>query len=376
MPASLENDKEPCVNSGLQWTLASYSIPRSSFSLHLLFLCFLPFCIWGRHFYTLHTSLYLEGDTPPYGVPRDSKMGEQATSVKSRNGTRSTPVSASDCSSSGFHCLTRRLSNLIVHSSIPIKAQVILVVVVLGSSLQASGVLPDTVFSDKYNPVNKYLVKFSWLWTCMWMLIAVSVTSALYSALTFKVILRHLGRVAVSHTVWYSTTTLIELLDNSVGTCSKESITSAKACTRGGHEWTGFDISGHIFLLSYCVFVITEEAANVSDEVWQGYNGTVENQQRVLSKSGTSELETWLVDIHARVTSFARALELFALLLVVIWSAMLVATSLYFHTFVEKLLGLLISVAIWYFTYGVLYGRSPYLPAKPQDGVLHPTKHI
>ena len=60
----------PCVSSGLQWTLASYSIPRSSFSLHLLFLCFLPFCIWGRHFYTLQTSLYLEGDTPPYGVQK------------------------------------------------------------------------------------------------------------------------------------------------------------------------------------------------------------------------------------------------------------------------------------------------------------------
>lgn len=274
----------------------------------------------------------------------------------------------------GFHCLVKRVSNLVVHSSIPIKAQVIFVVVVLGSFLQASGVLPDTVFSDKYNPVNKYLVKFSWFWTCMWMLITISITSALYSALAVKAILRHLGRIAVSHIVWYSTTTLINWLDSYVGTCSMEGITSAKACARGGHEWTGFDISGHIFLLSYCIFVITEEAANIGEEVWQGYNGTLERQQRVLSKSSKEELEIRLVDIHSNTSAFARALELFALLLVVIWLAMLVSTSLYFHTFVEKLLGLLISVATWYLTYGVLYGL-PYLPAKPQEGVLHPTRH-
>lgn len=167
---------------------------------------------------------------------------------------------------------------------------------------------------------------------------------------------------------------MIEVLDNRVGECTMGDITSAKVCMRGGHKWTGFDISGHIFLLSYCVFIITEEAANISAEVWQRYNGTLESEQKVLSKSG-EELETWLINFHRRGSCFARALELFALVLVLIWSAMLVSTSLYFHTFVEKLLGLLISVIVWYVTYGVLYGRSPYLPAHPQEGVLHPARH-
>lgn len=282
---------------------------------------------------------------------------------------------SSTCSTAnGRLSLTERLSNLVIHAPVPIKAQAILAAVVLGSSLQASGVLPDTLFSDKYNPVNKYLVKFSWFWTCMWMFVTVSITSALYTAFTFKVVLRHLGRIAVSHVVWYSVTTMIEVLDNLVGECTMEEIISAKACVRSGHKWTGFDISGHIFLLSYCVFIITEEAANIGAEVWQRYNGTLEIERKVLSKSG-EELKEWLTNIHRRASCFARALELFALVLVLIWSAMLVSTSLYFHTFVEKLLGLLISVAVWFVTYRVLYGRSPYLPAHPQEGILHPARH-
>lgn len=268
----------------------------------------------------------------------------------------------------------RKFINLVLHTSVPIKAQVLFAVVVLGSCLQASGVVPDTVFSDKYNPINKYLVKFSWFWTAMWMFTTISITSALYSAFVVRDVLKHLGRIAVGHVVWYTVTAVIEALDNRVGECSMEGVFTAKACVRGGYEWAGFDISGHIFLLSYCIFVITEEASNIRMEVWQQYESALENKQKELSKRG-KEFEAWLASVHRTATCFVEALRLFALILLLIWSGMSLSTSLYFHSFAEKLLGLLISVVVWYVTYRLLYGRSPYLPSRPEDGVLHPARH-
>lgn len=270
--------------------------------------------------------------------------------------------------------LARRLANLVLHTPVPIKAQVLLAVVVLGSCLQASGVVPETVFSDKYNPINKYLVKFSWFWTSMWMFVTISITAALYCAFVVRDVLKHLGRIAVGHAVWFSITTIIEVLDNRVGECSTEGILTAKACARGGHKWVGFDISGHIFLLSYCIFIITEEASNIRTEVWQQYIGTLESEQKILSKSG-KELKAWLANVHHTASSLVDALKLFALIFLLIWSGMSLTTSLYFHTFAEKLLGLLISVVMWYVTYGLLYGRSRYLPSRPEDGILHPARH-
>lgn len=270
----------------------------------------------------------------------------------------------------------RRLANLmtIVHAPVPIKAQVFLAVVVLGSCLQASGVVPETVFSDKNNPINKYLVKFSWFWTAMWMFVTIAITATLYTAFSWRAILRHLSRIAVGHVVWYCVTTAIEILDNRVGECSMEGISTSKACVRGGYEWVGFDVSGHVFLLSYCVFVITEEAFNIKAEIWQQYDVTLETERKVLSKSG-KELKVWLTDVHREASCFVEALELIALLLVLIWSAMLLATSLYFHTFAEKLLGLLISVSVWWVSYRGLFGSSCYSPAHPKDGVLHPARY-
>ena len=290
-------------------------------------------------------------------------------------------TAATDASSS---TVSRRFINLTVHGSVLSKVQLLLAAVVAGSCLQAVGVVPSSssaaasaFFSSKTNPVNRYMAKFSWMWTLMWMVASISLPLFLLplrtrtNFLPLRDLLRHFGRAAVGHAVWYGVTTLIVVVENLSGDCSDETIATARACLRGGHAWSGYDISGHVFLLSYCVFVITEEAANVrAEDYWH----TNEASERLAASEREREAQSERVCRNTQY--FAEALELFALLLVLVWSTMLVVTSLYFHTLWEKLAGFGLAVLAWYLTYGVLYGSSRYLPCRPSCGgmVLQPSE--
>lgn len=243
--------------------------------------------------------------------------------------------------------------------------------VVMGSCLQALGVVPETILSDKSNFLNKYLAKLSWMWTLIWLIAAVSIPAALYSALTLGVFARHMGRVAVGHAVWYCGTSTIAFLGDYSGNCTSESLATAKACVRAGYVWTCFDISGHIFLLSLCVFVITEEAANIRAELWARYTSTILQEHDVFATRGE---KLRLVNLYNAVDCFVAALELMGMALVLVWSFMMLTTSLYFHTYVEKFLGWAMAVGAWYVTYGILYGSSWFLPCDPNYGILHPAR--
>lgn len=266
----------------------------------------------------------------------------------------------------------RTFRHLILHTPVPIKVPILLAIVVLGSACQAYGVVPpETIFSRRGNPVNKYLVKLSWLWTLMFLIPAVSISSVLYSGLlSYRGVLRHMGRVVVGHVTWYCTTWLIHRVDNGLGACSVGDIKTAKSCVTSGHEWIGFDISGHTFMLSYCVFLITEESFNISKVVWGRYEDALSREQRVLEKRG--DLERWLRKLYHASGYLVEGLQWYALALVLIWTFMLLTTALYYHTFLEKLIGSLIAVGAWYISYRTLYGKATYLPCRPDDGILHP----
>ena len=301
------------------------------------------------------------------------KIGEGRKMVSASTGTPAMVTSASRPLRP--RSFTRRLIHGILHSSILIKAQLLLAIILLGSLLQAKELVPESVFSDKTNPLNKYLAKYSWLWTLMWVIPTVLITGALYSALITRDFLRHLGRVATAHIVWYGVTTLINKYHHEFGQCEMEDIINIKVCLQGGHRWIGFDISGHVFFMSYCIFIITEEAANIKLEVWNEYSNALSIEYRVVEKAGP-QVERWLQNIYRFGSYFVEAMELFGLSLIVLWYCVVIPTSLYFHTFQEKLAGCLIAIVMWWFTYKVVYGTRRYLPCKTTGGVLHPLKHL
>lgn len=273
--------------------------------------------------------------------------------------------------------LQRKIICAITHSPPEIKWLFILATVILGSSMHALQLSPgeETALADKRNPFNVLFVKWSWGWTLICIVPTVILTSALYTGLNKWAIMRHVSRVGVAHLIWYTMTLSFESLDGYYGECSDGGITSPRACVKQGKEWNGFDISGHIFLLTYCILILTEESANIKMEVWREYNGTLINQERVVSKLPAT-FSHLLPEMHRFLTLAVNLLEMLATAEMILWSIMLCTTSLYFHTLLEKLIAVAIAVGAWYLTYRVLYGRVPWLPSKPEEGLLHPVRQL
>ena len=94
-----------------------------------------------------------------------------------------------------------------LHAPILNKALPLLSIVLLGSSLCAYELSPDSL---RHNPLNVDLVKLSWGCTLVCIVPTVLVTSFLYSGLNFRVILRHFGRLGVAHLIWMSITSLLK----------------------------------------------------------------------------------------------------------------------------------------------------------------------
>ena len=286
----------------------------------------------------------------------------------------SSPISTKDVSSvTRPRTTTRKIVNFFLHSSPLKKAIVIAVIVVAGSALKELDVVPNTLFSSKNNPLNQYMVKLSWMWTLLFLLAAVTTTAPLYSALEWKMT-RHFLRVGVGHFIWYFGTHAITLLETSAGKCSEEEFTTRSTCTRAGYVWVGLDISGHAFLLTYCILVITEEAANIKLELWELFNRWT-LQDEVLNKRPTW-VGMWIKVLYNIANRVIVVVETYGLALVLLWAVMLTATALYFHSFTEKVAGYFMAVLCWYLTYELLYGRRWFLPCKPTAGALHPSRHL
>lgn len=269
--------------------------------------------------------------------------------------------------------LARRLLHYTLHLPVTTKVPVLVTVVVLLSSISSLGLSPDSWFAERNNPINTHLLKWSWGWTLLCLCPSVMITSCLYTGLDRLAVLRHFSRLLVAHCIWYSVTSAFVVLDSFVGQCGDGSANGRAMCVREGHHWSGFDVSGHIFLLTYCVYVLTEEAANLRAEVWYEYNGCLEMEQRALLK--LSSRKDLLPQLHRLCSPLASSLELLAAAEVLLWTVMVGATSLYFHSFLEKVLALICGYVAWRMTYRRLYGQ-PYLPCRPDEGLLHPLKHM
>lgn len=270
--------------------------------------------------------------------------------------------------------VVRKILHYSVHLPVSCKVPVLMAIMLLLSCVAWLDLSPESSWlSDKRNPVNSLLVKWSWGWSLLCLCPSVMLTAFLYSGLQWRQVLRHFSRLLVAHCVWFSVTRAFVLLDSAVGTCSDVTHSTRSQCVEDGSSWVGFDISGHTFLLTYCVYVLTEEVSGLRLEVWAEYDGALELEHRAVNKLGG--VVGALCRLHALCSPLAHSLELFAAALMTVWVAMVIATSLYFHSMPEKLIGGLCSWLAWQLTYGWLYGKV-YMPTRPDQGLLHPLKHI
>lgn len=160
-----------------------------------------------------------------------------------------------------------------------------------------------------------------------------------------------LGLVALGATSYWITWRLFFVwLDRESGACRHETpiehiLNNRHACIQAGGRWDGLDISGHAFLVALACLFFYEQFF----EAFAYYRARSEHRAGYM---GTPQME--LADIASPVLepsqflikSYAMSI-IFCAVIWFAWSALLLHTSLYFHTIGEKLLGLFIGFAFW-----------------------------
>jgi hypothetical protein len=250
------------------------------------------------------------------------------------------------------------LFDIVIHCNPFIKSAVISAIVLLFSAIDFGlsgqlGVLGLNVldFSERNNALNMYFVKISWFWTLVCVVPLSLATGYLLSGVSFKGTFVSVGRMILATAIWWVFTTFFIHVDRLVGTCSGETdITDRVACHRKGHGWVGFDISGHIFLLTYSILLITEEL-----EALKAVCSFYQDGSSVAEITSDRERQVHAKETVKLVNSLSVYFKCFCFAFMVAAFMMLVATSLFFHTFGEKILGLLLGVFCWWITYRFLY---------------------
>lgn len=237
---------------------------------------------------------------------------------------------------------------------------------------------PKTYLSKSHNIINLYFVKLGWFWTTALTVPFVLLTSCTYCCGKKKLIYMHLSRFTIATGIWFVFTTVFAYMDHSYGKCSFDQYTKTgkKGCLERGHSWTSLDISGHAFILIWSVLVITEEAKVIIG--WNDIGNMIQNEEHsrkvneidINSKLrflSISELRN-LKKFYYQYSPYVKGLFVALTLLAVLWDVMVIATILYYHIMVEKLLGGLVAITVWFITYRYWYPKLKVPPCPPGEG--------
>lgn len=171
--------------------------------------------------------------------------------------------------------------------------------------------LPEDYKIDKGNPLNQWFVKLGWFWTnaLLLPLLFLSIETSDREAVSNAIL-----RLFASTFLWYTSVNLFEVIDS----------------------FTGFDISGHTFLLMFSNLLITSELKLVDSMTTLTKSKTVQAKQ--------TELHLFIV----RVSLFV---------LTVLWDFMLLQTALFYHTLIQKLIATVWALASWYILHVLFYHK-------------------
>lgn len=249
-----------------------------------------------------------------------------------------------------------------------LKIAVYMAALVCGSLVCDFTPIPRSYFSRKNNMFNYYFVKWGWGWTLISVSAFLGLTSYIYCCGNIDKIKRHFYRLLIATAVWFSFTKAFILIESYTAGCLSEKHSTKVSCLRGGSVWKGFDISGHAFLLIYCSLIITEEAKAMRG--WERIGDLIRNEEfeedsplKVLSLDEVNHLK----ENYDKLTPYVRTAFLNLTLFSILWDGMLLATIIYFHSMVQKVVGGCLAILVWYATYKYWY-TLPSSPGLPGQG--------
>lgn len=242
--------------------------------------------------------------------------------------------------------------------------------------------MPRTYFSRSDNALNQYFVKWGWGWLLSVIVPWVALTAHTLGCGRRQILLRHLARVVLATVAWFAWTKLFNYIETNYGRCLQtrdiQIMHSKTKCLKSGKFWSGFDISGHTFILIYSSLILAEEGSSLVG--WEGIKDLVMREEHTrstptetsrgpLRNLSDSDLE-FLKKAHRALTPYLRGLFVAMTLQQLLWDIMLVSTMLYYHIMIEKFLGGVAAVITWYVTYKWWYKLPKIgLPA-PGDGLF------
>ncbi|XP_069739839.1 acyl-coenzyme A diphosphatase FITM2 [Narcine bancroftii] len=217
-----------------------------------------------------------------------------------------------------------------------------------GSLVKATQPLAESYFSNRRNVFNVYFVKFSWGWT-MGLLLPFIFISNYFVRRDALFAVRRLTSCVVGTVIWFLPTRIFHVVENFTGRCFEsqnmtvlEGFETKDVCSKQGHSWVGFDISGHSFLLSYCILMIMEETA-IMNEIYK----LEQKPQKAIS-------------------TIIKSLFIALNILFLLWIWMFFCTAVYFHDLPQKMIGTILGISAWYLTYKFWY-MKPFSPGLPPE---------
>ncbi|EDV25437.1 FIT family protein [Trichoplax sp. H2] len=237
----------------------------------------------------------------------------------------------------------------------------------LFGSIWCAAVPPlPSYFSNKKNFINVYFAKLSFAWTASFLSVVVLLSSYVYTNCNIKRVARHCCRIVVATVAWFGLTSIFDLIRSATGDCTIPEYQAIDTCYKHGGNWTGFDTSGHCFVMTYFSFLICEEVRILCN--WKALlDKLVPSNERNPSGSTLRKKNlmfiTYVLDIVGLVSC----------ILLIIWDFVLICTIAYHHTIFEKWAGGGIGIIVWFITYKKWYiiAMSPTLPgAGPYYSIL------
>lgn len=233
------------------------------------------------------------------------------------------------------------------------------IVLLFGSVLCDFFPLPKTYMSRKDNVLNKYFAKVCLGWTLMLVGAFMWFTSNVYCCGNKTRIRSHFYRLIMATVCWYVMTTLFVFIESVSGFCLGSSQVldiDRSACLKQGFRWRGFDISGHTFLLMYCSLIIHEETKAIKgwDRIKDLIRDVEYDEDSPLKTLSSNELDCLKI-YSSKFDSYVKGTFVALTGLSLLWDFILTCTILYFHSMVQKVVGGIIAILLWYATYRFLY---------------------
>lgn len=165
--------------------------------------------------------------------------------------------------------------------------------------------LPEEYKIDKRNIFNQWFVKLGWFWTCSLML---PLTFSSIKVDDRENIALAIFRIILSTILWFVSINFFQLIDDT----------------------TGFDISGHTFLLTFSNLLLTSELKH-------------------------SEQSCAVNEFKPTGAITPQSLKLPLIILRSLWDFMLLQTTLYYHTMLQKTIALVWAISSWYLVHTLFY---------------------